>query len=81
MSQIDQIVLDSNILPLSLYFEPEEIAAACISIANLIFNESVPKFMFVDYTKEIKKINSHGSEVKKTGTEIIMNTFNSDQLI
>lgn len=38
--QISQVAADSTILPLSLYFEPEEIAAACIIIGIHLFNLS-----------------------------------------
>ena len=73
MFQIDQIILESSILPLSLYFEPEEIAAACISISNFMFNESIPKFLANNYTENVKNINSSflSSAKSKKGNEII----------
>lgn len=37
--------MDSSILPLSLYFEPEEITAACIAIGYYSFLTSHPKFV------------------------------------
>ena len=81
MFQIEQVVLDANILPLSVYFEPEEIAAACISIASLIFNKSIPKFLAHNYTETIKSINSGLFNNKKTGSEILLKYFEYEKLI
>ena len=44
MLQIYQVAIDSCILPLALYFEPEEIAAASIALASKIFKMSKPRF-------------------------------------
>lgn len=40
--QIYQVAIDSTILPLALYFEPEEIAAACVAIGSFVFDKSYP---------------------------------------
>ena len=74
MFQIDQVVLDSNILPISLYFEPEEIAAACISVANLIFNKSKPKFLAFNYTETVKNINAGLNKNQKSGSVLRRNS-------
>jgi hypothetical protein len=54
-------VTDSSILPLSLYFEPEEITAACIAIGYYAFLNSYPKFIknrSFNHTNDIN-IESH----------------------
>jgi hypothetical protein len=76
------VALDSAILPLALYFEPEEIAAASISLASKIFKSSKPRFTSRHFHKKTKEINQnslgHSSELSSkelTGKEIIIKYF------
>ena len=47
--QVYQVAIDSAILPLALYFEPNEIAAACIAIGSHLFRQSQPVFQTGSY--------------------------------
>ena len=58
MLTVKQVVADSSIMPLALYFEPEEIAAACLSLGSLIFRESIPRFTASSCRPKVKEINS-----------------------
>lgn len=57
MIQANQVALDSCILPLALHFEPEEIAAACINVAQKMFRIQKPKFTNPSITSKAKDIN------------------------
>jgi len=49
--------IDSAILPLAIYFEPVEIAAACIALGYKLFKTSCP--------------NNRHSNVAKTGSQVM----------
>ena len=75
MLQIKQIAIDSSILPIALYFEPEEIAASCIGLGSELFRESIPRFTNPTYKNQIKELNNRGSTNELTGKMILEKYF------
>jgi hypothetical protein len=57
MLQINQVAIDVCILPIPLYFEPEEIAAACIAVGAHIFSITKPKFVSPYFKSKATDIN------------------------
>ena len=84
MVSVKQIALDSAILPLALYFEPEEIAAACLGLGSIVFKQTFPRFQQPQLTQmavmstRLKEINSHSSNnqgQKLTGEQVLSKYF------
>ena len=69
INTVRDIALDSTVLPLALYFQKEEVAAACIYLGHEVFIRSKP--MFHDNQVDSNK-NS-----KFTGGQLIELYFNT----
>ena len=65
--QIFQVAIDSTILPLALYFEPEEIAAACVAIGSFIFRQSYPVFSSNCQSSQLRYINKNNTAIVASG--------------
>ena len=61
MDQVNQVAIDACILPIPLYFEPEEIAAACIAVGAHLFANSKPVFVNNHFKSKAREINNSNS--------------------
>ena len=75
---VEQFICESTILPLSLYFEPEEIAVACIGLATHSFMASYSSFKVAHFCEEIKRIN--GSKQDMNGAYLMKTYFKQIKL-
>jgi len=77
----------SSILPVALYFEPEEIAISSLSIAQQLFRFSFPTFVGQCSHKELEKINqvnadpALSAEDKLSGEQIIRQFWHHNDFI
>ena len=71
---VEQMALESTILPVGLHFEPTEIAMACIGLASHNFKNSYSSFRVPGFNEDIKQMNN-GVKQDMTGEQLFKRYF------
>lgn len=71
---VEQIAIESTILPLALHFEPIEIAVACIGLASNQFSNSFSSYKVPGFHDDIKYVNALGKH-DMTGNQLFKKHF------